>query len=403
MLQHYLQRHSFREQLIEQAPNKDLSLVVVIPVHDEPELIPTLDSLAACLPTKGAVEVILVFNASEDSEANVLANNKARLEEVIIWKNRQLPFQLFCIEENQLPAKHAGVGLARKIGMDEAVRRFKQVENEAGVIVCFDADSRCEQNYLQAIEAHFEQLPTAAASIHFEHPLEGKDYSREVYEGILYYELHLRYYKNALSFASLPFAYHTIGSSMAVRVSDYCKQGGMNRRKAGEDFYFLQKYIDQGSLTALTTTMVIPSPRQSHRVPFGTGRAIQEMLSGKRDIQQSYAAEIFHVLKESFSEVHTWYNNQPDFHPLLKAFAGEAYLQRKLEEVRRQSTTEERFVKRFFQFFNAFQVLKWVHYLRDEHFGTQKLEEAVPQLFAYKEGTSARELLALLRAADRGN
>ncbi len=33
-------------------------------------------------------------------------------------------------------------------------------------------------------------------------------------------------------------AYHTIGSSMAVRCSAYAKIGGMNRRKAGEDFIF---------------------------------------------------------------------------------------------------------------------------------------------------------------------
>ncbi|MEZ4848575.1 MAG: hypothetical protein R3B93_08135 [Bacteroidia bacterium] len=75
-------------------------------------------------------------------------------------------------------------------------------------------------------------------------------------------------------------AFHCVGSSMAVRSIAYQKRGGMNRRKAGEDFYFLQKFIAEGTLAELSTTKVIPSPRASEKVPFGTGRAIKK-LAGK--------------------------------------------------------------------------------------------------------------------------
>src|SRR5213594_3575687 len=92
----------------------------------------------------------------------------------------------------------------------------------------------------------------------------------KVAEAIAAYELHLRYYVRALRYAGFPYAHHTIGSCMAVRADVYKKQGGMNKRQAGEDFYFLQKIIPLGHFTDLTETKVIPSSRPSDRVPFGT-------------------------------------------------------------------------------------------------------------------------------------
>ena len=45
--------------------------------------------------------------------------------------------------------------LARKIAMDEAVRRFDQIGHTKGIIACFDADSLCDDNYLIELEEHF--------------------------------------------------------------------------------------------------------------------------------------------------------------------------------------------------------------------------------------------------------
>jgi len=41
--------------------------------------------------------------------------------------------------------------------------------------------------------------------------------------------------------AGSPYAYHTIGSAFACRAEAYIAAGGMNRRHAAEDFYFLQQ------------------------------------------------------------------------------------------------------------------------------------------------------------------
>ena len=72
------------------------------------------------------------------------------------------------------------------------------------------------------------------------------------------YELHLRYYTHGLRFSNLPYSFQTVGSAMAVRCSAYQKQGGMNKRKAGEDFYFIQKIIALGGYSELNSTTVFP-------------------------------------------------------------------------------------------------------------------------------------------------
>ena len=128
-------------------------------------------------------------------------------------------------------------------------------------------------------------------------------------EGIAHYELYLRYYLLGLRYARFPHAYHTVGSSMAVRAWAYAKQGGMNRRQAGEDFYFLNKIIALGGFTELCGTTVVPSARRSHRVPFGTGRAMTEWLAGIDRYQRVFSPELFEELRAVFSAIPDWFDD----------------------------------------------------------------------------------------------
>ena len=63
------------------------------------------------------------------------------------------------------------MGLARKILMDEAVRRFDAAGNPKGIIASLDADVVVDANYLEALSAHFEASDADGCSIYFEHPL----------------------------------------------------------------------------------------------------------------------------------------------------------------------------------------------------------------------------------------
>ena len=409
-MNYYLNRYAVRETLITQKPNENLSIVVVIPCCNEPDLTTSLQSLYNCEKPAGSVEVIAVINASEKAEKDVLEQNKQSLIEAENWRDSlhfdstQGAFNFYFVEENQLPKKHAGVGLARKIGMDEAVRRFDVVNNHQGIIACFDADAQCETNYLVELENHFKQHPKSpACSIHYEHPIAGTEFSEEIYNGITQYELHLRYYKNGLTYANLPYAFHTIGSSMAVRSEAYQKQNGMNKRKAGEDFYFLQKLIPLGNFTELKTTQLIPSPRVSDRVPFGTGKAMQSWLDDNKTEMLSYNPKSFIDLREFANVLPQLFLKEVKTPESVQAFLVTIDFEENLINIRKNSKSETHFTEVFFKWFNAFKVLKYMHFARDNCFPDVLISEGANGLLELLEKPvqdNNKELLLKYREID---
>jgi glycosyltransferase involved in cell wall biosynthesis len=415
----YLQKQAFCEKQITEAPLPGLGMVIVIPCHNEPQLLKTLNSLAACTLPKCNVEVIVVINAAENSSKEILKENTFTEVELERWiiKNESAALRYFYITNNALPAKDAGVGLARKIGMDEAVRRFYACGNENGVIVCLDSDCTVENNYLSSLEHHFLLHPeTTGCSVYFEHPLEGTEFVPQVYEGIIRYELFLRYYNCGLRFSGYPFAWHTIGSSMAVRTKIYQQQGGMNKRKAGEDFYFLTKLFPLGGFTELNDTTVFPSPRPSERVPFGTGKAINKWLQEGTNNLPTYHPKTFTDLAELVQLVPELYTAPVDtirlkiqhLSPALLAFLADNELENKLTEINGNVKSKEQFVNRFYRWFGNFMVLKFVHFARDNYYGQQSIETAAKALLEnagieFSETITAKELLLLYRELERNN
>jgi cellulose synthase/poly-beta-1,6-N-acetylglucosamine synthase-like glycosyltransferase len=397
---YYLDRFSVREQLIPNEVAVDLGIIVVIPCCNEPDLVSSLKSLAHCDMPSCGVEVITVINASEAEDKTVLEQNKVTLKQARQWSDENTtPIKFHFITENQLPKKYAGVGLARKIGMDEAVRRFEAINNPEGVILCFDADAKCDKNYLVEVEKHFKlYLNSPACSIHFEHPIDGDEFSTENYNGILQYELHLRVYKNGLKFCGLPYAFHTIGSSMAVRSNAYQKQNGMNKRKAGEDFYFLQKLIPLGNFTELKTTKVIPSPRVSDRVPFGTGKAMQNWLEGNKQELLSYHPQSYVDLKQFCEQITTLFRGEVIIQKSVQEFFKTIDFDENVVKIRNNSTSETHFVKLFYNWFNAFKVLKYMHFARDNYYPDVPVFEAANELLKMLGKQKATNLKGLLLA-----
>lgn len=414
----YLDKYGYPISFINEGPAPGLSIIVVIPCHNEPELLLALQSLKNCQPTHGAVEVIVVINESSSASPEISGQNKRTCKEAAHWINlhtsEQLAFHLIYV--NDLPEKHAGVGLARKIGMDEAVRRFEKTGNPRGIIACFDADCTCSPNYLQALESHFKNFPKSpACSIYFEHPLEGP-LPAEIYEGIVKYELFLRYYIKALKIANFPFAYQTIGSSMAVRSDIYQKQGGMNRKKAGEDFYFLHKVIPLGNFTELNETLVIPSPRVSDRVPFGTGKAINTYLQSDQQFYPTYHPQIFLDLKVFLGSIDQFFKIEKEgsfslvktIPESIQSFLKQSDFYESLEKINNNSPNILIFRSRFFSWMNGFKVLKFVHFARAHYYPSLDIKEAA--IWALKEagnemmpGRSYKEILLHYRKLDRSS
>jgi hypothetical protein len=365
--------------------------VIVIPVHDEPDLLTSLQSLHQCERPISPVEVILVMNASSKASKDLRDRNERSLDEASQWidqhQDSQMRYHLLNFPD--LPPKHAGVGLARKIGMDEAAARLHQAAHlDDGIIACFDADCTCEPNFLVENIQHFQRYPkSAACSTSFEHPLEGP-LPPSLYDAAAAYELHLRYYVEALRSIGFPYAYHTIGSSMAVKARSYLQHGGMNRKKAGEDFYFLQKLMLNAEVTELNQTTIYPSVRPSHRVPFGTGRAIQHVLDGTH--QTTYSFQSFRDLSTLIHEI-----NQLDSIPssfsqqlvdrlpkTINDFLELNKVDEATHEIAQNVRDIQQFKKRFWQWFNGFRCMKFLNWVSEEKHPKVSVETAAaePQL-----------------------
>src|SRR5260370_15593309 len=102
----------------------------------------------------------------------------------------------------------------------------------------------------------------------------------ELADGMDRYELFLRSYVLGLADAGSPYAFHTLGSTVAVHTLAYAKVRGFPRRAAGEDFYLLNKLAKVGSIAQLDGAPLIIRGRRSHRLPFGTGAALNHILPG---------------------------------------------------------------------------------------------------------------------------
>jgi glycosyltransferase involved in cell wall biosynthesis len=388
---YYFRRFGYCPRQIAAPVPPDLGLVVVIPCFNEPGLIASLESLRRCQRPACAVEVIVVINAPADASKDVRLQNQASLASGREWAARWSDSSLgiHVLDSTALPPKHAGVGLARKIGMDEALRRLDDAGRPDGVIAGYDADCSCAENFLVAIERQFrEKRCCPGCSIHFEHRAEGT-WPAGVREGIAAYELHLRYYIEGLRHSGLPHAHHTIGSCMAVRAAAYRGQGGMNKRKAGEDFYFLHKIISLGGFADLTTTTVYPSPRPSDRVPFGTGRAVSDFLDRKE--QPTYPLGAFLDLGKLFEATRRLYRPGErwteectrDLPDAVRGFLASQGFTEVMKEIHENTADEAAFRKRFFRWLDGFRAMKFLHYARDKHYGAGRIEREAFRLLSH--------------------
>ena len=398
----YLERNINYPAFVKEQALPALGMVVVIPVFNEPELLQTINSLAQCRPPANSVEVFVVVNQSKNSPHEVGTQNQQTIVEIENWKrqNPKVFFQLHSIVPPPFREKHAGVGLARKTGMDEAVRRFASIDHENGVIISLDADTLLDENYLIEIEKHFhKEQRQVGATIRFKHRIDELVDERHR-QGMELYETYLHYYKNALCFSGFPSSIYTIGSAFAVRVSAYVKQGGMNRKQAGEDFYFLHKLSQLGKIGEINSTCVFPSARISTRVPFGTGPVLQKWMLGDEHLRQTYSFRSFIDLKQLFEFLPAIYESSfsgIDTHlkalsPALVSFLEEDEFEKALLEIRSNSSRFNSFEKRFFLYFNAFKILKFLNFAHPRFYAFQDLKEACRQLEKMEDHKNNKEI-----------
>ncbi len=399
---------------ISNRPERNFDGAVVIPaLAESAHLFATLRSLAANPPEfLDRFLILVVVNHRMDSGKEDKEDNCRSLHRLAAGEPELSSLRLGWVDatstELEMPVKWGGVGLARKIGMDLALSRL-DFAGQDPILVSLDADTLVEPSYLQAIAHHFRHSDFGGAIIPFCHRPGANPAEQEAIER---YELFLRSYVLGLSLAGSPYAFHTVGSAMACTAKAYVRMGGMNRRPAAEDFYFLQQLHRTAGVEQLQGTTVFPSARPSHRVPFGTGRSISRSLAGERTAITFYRPDCFRILGEFLNIA-----REPDRDGaalLAEAATISSHLGDYLESagfigswerLRKNHRNKETLATAFHGWFDGLRTMKLIHHLSAVSFPRCGPEEALPPLLEWagleRVGTDA-DRLAQLRMTQNG-
>jgi len=395
----YFSRYKTLPPFFKEKPNKNVGIIVVIPCYDDDFVFQTLDNLNVADKPNCEVEVIVVVNSAENTEINIINKNRDVFEKLKKRRGGACPrpyekctsgrpqgSPIPILIEN-VPKKFAGVGNARKTGMDEAVRRFAEINKNNGIIVSLDSDCLVAKNYFTEIEKYFvNNSKSDCCTINFQHNFDKNIYSEQEIYGCQLYETYLRYFRLSLAATGFPYCFHTIGSCFAIKALCYTKLGGMARLQAGEDFYFLHKAAQATKVGRIDEKIVFPAPRFSDRVPFGTGRAIQKIIENEQ--YKVYNFELFKILKRFFETFDNIFETKAVDLKIIPKEIINFTIEKKLLEIFNETIAntkhKEQFIKRLYSKFDAFFVIRFLNFFNNsEKFPPKELFEEIKKLLDY--------------------
>lgn len=394
-------------KVVQRNENEKFSNIIVIPAISEFEnIIKLTDSiLLNNLDKINKTLALFVINNKKNDSNEIKTNNFHSIQylnKLINKSNENLKFGFIdcSTEGNEPPEKDAGAGLARKIGMDSALTLFDYQIKTQKIIISLDADCLITQNYIEEIQKSFINEKINTAVINFEHQLSENTIQNL---GIINYEIFLRHYILGLKYANSAFAFHTIGSAFAVDPEIYVKVGGMNKRKGGEDFYFLQKAGKISDVKKIENAKVFPSSRVSWRVPFGTGPRIKRFLENQVNEYFVYSTRSFFILKkwnEILNESKNICKNVGKDKKLIEEITFDMLLKSKSihhelynflisqnfinnwQNILQNSSSEKQLSQNIKNWMDGFRTLKLIHHLRDSAYPNEKMFESVNELFS---------------------
>lgn len=290
-------------------------------------------------------------------------------------------------EGKELPSKTGGVGLARKIGMDLALQHFDYSHKQKKLLFCLDADCVVQSNYLNSIIKEMNSGLYQAATVNYNHLISTE--KTEIDSAIICYEIFLRYYVLGLKIAKSPYAFHTVGSTIICTDQAYIKSEGMNKRKAAEDFYFIEKLAKNFLIKEIKSTTVFPSSRPSWRVPFGTGQRVRRFLNDSLNEYLLYNPQSFYLLKEWNEIFYTEDYNADELITKAKQLNLNLYnflcslnFKDDIHKIIKSSKNSLHLFNQKKRWFDGFRTLKLIHYLRDTTFQQVNMFDALDSLFA---------------------
>ena len=401
-VKNYLRKFSFTKWKLITATENKFNIIVVIPTMQEKENVKKL--LASLLENDplslSKILFVFVINNLEISVDEVRADNLSLLQDLknivegkpedvlgnnLLEKKCNIAYVDASSTGFEMPEKDGGVGYARKIGMDLALSYFDYESLQNNTLVCLDADCIVSQNYAHTL-SKINNYKISAGYIEYEHLLPEDNREKTA---IIIYEIFLRYYVLGLKYSNSPFSFDTIGSTMFCNVDSYVKIGGMNKKKAAEDFYFLEKLAKITKITKVNEAKVFPSSRGSWRVPFGTGQRVNRFFAGTHDEYSLYDPISFEILSK-WHEVFFDENIRSADEYLLAASNIDSTLKNYLldqsfveawTKIVNETSQKVQLQKQKYFWFDGFRTLKLIHYLRDSKYSVVNIYEALDQLF----------------------
>ena len=256
---------------------------------------------------------------------------------------------------------HEGVGLAR-----DELGHLACLLIDKGIVTCpwmwcTDGDVRLPFNYLDhpSIKLGVELM----GYTHSPAPLE-----------LILYEIGLRYYTLGLQWVDSPIAFPTIGSCIAIHAQTFRTVYGFPKRQAAEDFYLLNKAVKVGPVQYSSTKTLTIRGRPSDRVPFGTGQGMR-LIAEQNLTCELYHPHIFTILKDWLSVLN--HASDEDLLEQLRTIVPDYPYYSKIQKVLKQSCPVAQRIRRRFVFFDCFQTMRWIHHMRDTHYPSMPVEDAL--------------------------
>ncbi len=333
--------------------------------------------------TNGRVLVILVVNAGTNSAEELRQRNEVLLASLAAG-GRTLMSGATLVTEPELDVlvidraskgcelpNRQGVGLARKIGADIALALFTQQHLEQPILYFTDADAKLPCDYFQRV-IHQLDNRTGAWLFPFLHDA---GFDCGVYQATQLYELSIRYHVLGLAYAGSPYAYHSVGSALAIPIDSYVAVRGVPKRDAAEDFYLLDKLGKVSPLHRLSGTPIRLESRKSGRVPLGTGpRVARIMNEGNVLVANPVAYEVLRVVLASLNDfalrrdASVFDRAFIGLPPPIAAAAGAALCKFELPKAAMDAasrTGQRNLLRRIHCWFDALRTLQFMHALRN--------------------------------------
>jgi len=191
----------------------------------------------------------------------------------------------FHLKENE------GVGRARKVPADLALGLWHKGILKSEFHRQTDADVKVPLDYFSS------ELKNSDVAATYPYTHTQGELNDDEFKALLHYEKWLASYCEGLEYAESPYCYWALGSTLFFRLSAYEKIRGFPNVRAGEDFHFLSKLRKLGLITRLKEPVLEIRGRHSDRVPFGTGKALENMKENKKTYAL-YPKQVFEDLKK---------------------------------------------------------------------------------------------------------